>query len=545
MTSVNGTALTVFILLFAVVTVMGFMASRWRKAKAESLEEWGLGGRGFGPVVTFFLLGGDCYSATTFVAVPGAMYATGAVNGYFVVLFTALAFVVVFAVYPRLWSVARVHGFVTMADYVQARYDSKLLSLVIALTALVSVMPFIALQLVGVQSVLAVMGIGGTGSSWLARDLPLIIAFIVLAAYTYSAGLRAPALIAFVKDALIWIVVIAALVYLPIKLGGFDQMFSAAEKKFSSTGVGSLVPQPGQYWVYASLAVGQGLMMFLFPHSMTGLLAAKSRNILRRNAGIMPIYSILLGGVGFLGLLAIASGVKVQSSSQAAPALFGMQFSPWFAGVAYATIAIAALVPAAIMSIAAANLFTRNIYRAFFRPAASPAEETRVSKLVSLFVKLGAMLFILTLNSDYTLNLQLLGGIWLLQVLPTVLISLFTRWFHRWALLAGWFAGVVYGTVAAYDVTDAVTGKHFAGSVAEVPFLGISAYIALPALVVNLVIAVAVTVVLRALRTGEGLDRTSPEDYLASGEERPNAAVEELVDGVVPADTTQPAGQLR
>jgi SSS family solute:Na+ symporter len=545
MKPVNGTALAVFILLFAVVTVMGFMASRWRRAEAESLEEWGLGGRGFGSVTTFFLLGGDCYSATTFVAVPGAMYATGAVNGYFVVLFTALAFVVVFAVYPRLWSVARVHGFITMADYVQARYDSKLLSLVIALTALVSVMPFIALQLVGVQSVLAVMGIGGTGSSWLARDLPLIIAFVILAAYTYSAGLRAPALIAFVKDALIWIVVIAALVYLPIKLGGFGHMFSAAEEKFSSTGVGSLVPQPGQYWVYASLAVGQGLMMFLFPHSMTGLLAAKSRNTLRRNAGIMPVYSILLGGVGFLGLLAIASGVDVTSSSQAAPALFGMQFSPWFAGVAYATIAIAALVPAAIMSIAAANLFTRNIYRAFFRPAASPAEETRVSKLVSLFVKLGAMLFILALNSDYTLNLQLIGGIWLLQVLPTVLISLFTRWFHRWALLAGWLAGVVYGTVAAYDVTDAVTGRHFAGSVAEIPFLGISAYIALPALVINLAVAVVVTVVLRALRVGEGLDRTSPEDYLASGEETPNEAVKELVDGVVPVDPAQPAGQLR
>ena len=538
MNNVDSTALTVFLLLFALVTALGFVASRWRRAKAESLEEWGLGGRGFGSLITFFLLGGDCYSATTFVAVPGAMYATGAVNGYFVVLFTALAFVLVFTVYPRLWSVARAHGYVTMGDYVEGRYGSRVLSLIVAGTALVSVMPFIALQLVGVQSVLAVMGIGGDGAGWVARELPLIIAFIVLAAYTYSSGLRAPALIAFVKDALIWIVILTALIYLPIKLGGFGEIFSAAESKFDSVGVGSVVPVSSQYWVYISLAVGQAMMMFLFPHSMTGLLAAKDRNVLRRNAAIMPIYSILLGGVGLLGFMAIASGIRVGSSSEAAPALFGTQFPSWFAGVAYATIAIAALVPAAIMSIAAANLFTRNIYRAFIRPQADAAEETRVSKFASLFVKLGALLFILALDSDYTLNLQLLGGIWLLQVLPAVLISLFTRWFHRWGLLAGWLAGVAYGTFAAYNVVAPDTGKHFAGSVDTVPVLGIDVYLAVPALILNLLVAALVTVVVRRLGLAEGKDVTRPEDYLVTGLEpefqQENAAVDELVTGTAP-----------
>jgi SSS family solute:Na+ symporter len=235
----------------------------------------------------------------------------------------------------------------------------------------------------------------------------------------------------------------------------------------------------------------------------------------------MPIYSILLGGVGLLGFMAIAAGINVDSSSQAAPALFGTQFPAWFAGVAYATIAIAALVPAAIMSIAAANLFTRNIYRSYFRPNATAAQETKVSKLTSLFVKFGALLFILALDNDYTLNLQLLGGIWLLQVLPTVLISLFTRWFHRWALVAGWLAGVAYGTIAAYNVVDPVTGKHFAGSVAAIPGIGISAYIALPALVLNLLVGAIITVAMRAAKVQEGLDITRPGDYLVTGEEQP------------------------
>ena len=225
--------------------------------------------------------------------------------------------------------------------------------------------------------------------------------------------------------------------------------------------------------------------------------------------------------------------------------MFGTQFPAWFAGMAYATIAIAALVPAAIMSIAAANLFTRNIYRAFFRPNATPSQETRVSKLASLFVKVGAMLFILAVNSDYTLNLQLLGGIWLLQVLPTVLISLFTRWFHRRALLIGWLSGVLYGTIAAYNVMDPLTGKHFGGSVAPVPGLGITAYIALPALAVNLVVAAAVTVALRAARVDEGLDQTRPADYVETGEVTPNAAVQELLDGVAPAPRDDVAASAR
>jgi SSS family solute:Na+ symporter len=191
------------------------------------------------------------------------------------------------------------------------------------------------------------------------------------------------------------------------------------------------------------------------------------------------------------------------------------------------------------MSIAAANLFTRNIYRAFVRPQATAAEETRVSKLASLFVKLGALLFILALDSDYTLNLQLLGGIWLLQVLPAVLISLFTRWFHRWGLLAGWLAGVAYGTVAAYNVVAPDTGKHFAGSVDTVPFLGIDAYLAVPALVLNLVVAALVTVIVRRAGLAEGTDVTRPEDYVATGLEPElepeNLAVDELVTGTAPA----------
>src|SRR3954471_20913471 len=209
MSDVNGVVFGVFIFLFLLVTVLGFAAARWRRASSlDTLDEWGLGGRGFGAFVAWFLIGGDIYTAYTFIAVPATLYLGSAV-GFFAVPYTIVLYPIIFIFVPRFWSVSHRHGYVTPADFVRGRFDSKLLSLAVAVTGLLATMPYIALQLIGIQVVLEVMGIGGgSDSTFLAKDLPLFIAFAVLAAYTYASGLRAPALIAFVKDALIYIVIL-------------------------------------------------------------------------------------------------------------------------------------------------------------------------------------------------------------------------------------------------------------------------------------------------------------------------------------------------
>jgi solute:Na+ symporter, SSS family len=391
------------------------------------------------------------------------------------------------------------------------------------LTGILALMPYIALQLVGIQSVLQVMGLG-TGSSGFVKDLPLIIAFVLLAAYTYTSGLRAPAMIAFVKDALVYIVILVAVIYIPIRLGGYGHIFSAVNTHAKTLDAAakakhkpppfSLIPGPAAYWSYATLALGSAMALFMYPHSVTGVLASGRRNTVRRNTAALPLYSLLLGFIALLGYMAIASGIKTTNFRLVAPLLFRQMFPSWFAGVAYAAIAIGALVPAAIMSIAAANLFTRNIYRAYFRRSASAGEEARVSKLVSLVVKFGALAFVLGLNTQNAINLQLLGGVWILQTFPAIAIGLFTRWLHRWALIAGWAVAMVYGTVEAYQQSTP-TVAHFASSVATVPLLGQSAYLGLTALVLNLIIAIVGTVVLRIVHpTSAGVDQTSPEDYL-------------------------------
>src|SRR5271154_865482 len=217
---IEWVALSVFIFFFALVTVMGFFAARWRSGPVnEHLDEWGLGGRQFGTWITWFLVGGDFYTAYTVIAVPALVYAVGA-YGFFALPYTIMVYPFVFAVMPTLWRVAVERGAVTAADVVRAEFSSRPLESAIAVTGVVATMPYIALQLIGMAAAIKALGITG--------ELPLIAAFIILALYTYSSGLRAPALIAFVKDAMIYVFIIVAVIVIPYQLGGWAKIFAAA-----------------------------------------------------------------------------------------------------------------------------------------------------------------------------------------------------------------------------------------------------------------------------------------------------------------------------
>jgi solute:Na+ symporter, SSS family len=220
---------------------------------------------------------------------------------------------------------------------------------------------------------------------------------------------------------------------------------------------------------------------------------------------LLPAWTFLLGLMALFGYMAIAAGISVAEPNLTVPALFRDMFPSWFFGVACAAIAIGALVPAAVMSIAAANLFTRNIWKQFVRPNLTDAEESQVAKIVSLVVKAGALAFVLFLPTKFSIDLQLLGGVWMLQTLPTVVIGLYTRWFHRWGLLTGWAVGMVMGTWIAIsqDYTP----------VWDTPIVGATVYTGLVALFVNLVIATTISLVLGPRWRGDAVDETSPEDY--------------------------------
>ena len=515
MQDVNWTALIVFVALFGFITWLGFAAAHWRKGDLDQLHEWGLGGRRFGTIITWFLVGGDLYTAYTFIAVPALAFGAGAI-AFFAVPYTIVIYPILFLVFPRLWYVCHKHNYITPADFVRGRFGNRWLALAVTITGIVATMPYIALQLVGLQVVIGGLGVSGTGYI---ADLPLVIAFIILAAFTYSSGLRAPASIAIVKDVLIYITAFAAVIVVPIKYGGFGKIFAAVPaQKLLLTVPGAHTT--GSYGVYVTLALGSALALFLYPHSMTGILSASSGHAIRRNAAMLPGYSFMLGLLALVGFFAIAAGVgglpeyaagfKQFGNNFAVPALFLHSFPAWFVGIAFAAVGIGALVPAAIMSIAAANLYTRNIHREFINKNPTDKEEAQMAKWVSLIVKFGALVFIVFVPSQYAIYLQLLGGILIIQTLPAVMLGVYTRWFNDWALLVGWAVGTFAGTAMfiAANLTPnyplAFAGYTFPG------------YTALYTVVLNLVVAIVLTPVFKAMGA-RLVDATVPADYHAIG----------------------------
>ncbi len=513
MQGVNWVALTIFVILFLFVSWLGFAAARWRRGDLDQLHEWGLGGRRFGTLITWFLVGGDLYTAYTFVAVPALAFGTGAL-AFFAVPYTIVIYPILFLVFPRLWHVCHKRGYITAGDFVKGRFGNRWLALAITTTGIVATMPYIALQLVGIQVVVGALGISGTGFM---GELPLLIAFVVLAAFTYSSGLRAPASIAVVKDLLIYITAFTAVIVIPMQLGGFGKIFAAippAKIILAAPGPNTT----GAYSAYATLALGSALALFLYPHSLTGILSASSGKAIRRNAAMLPGYTFMLGLLALLGFFAIAAGVKEMpeyaagfkqfSNNFAVPALLLHSFPSWFVGIAFAAIAIGALVPAAIMSIAAANLYTRNIHREFINQNPTPREESQIAKWVSLLVKVGALAFILFVPTKYAIQLQLLGGIWIIQTLPAVMLGTYTRWFNSWALLVGWAVGTFAGTWMAIAANLTPTFPLNFGH------LVLPGYSAFYTVVLNLALVLLLTPIFNSAGS-RGSDETLASDYFA------------------------------
>ena len=511
----NVVAASVFVFFFALVTVLGFVAARWKSGDLNHITEWGLGGRRFGKWVTWFLLGGDLYTAYTVIAIPAVVYAIGA-YGFFAVPYTIIIYPFLYLTLPRLWAVSHKHGYLTASDFVLGRYGDRWLELAVALTGILATMPYIALQLVGLEKVIGALGI--TGEGWL-QHLPITIAFVVLALFTYKSGLRAPALIAFVKDAMIYIFIVAAVVIIPYQLGGFGRIFDAAQAAYAAKLAAKTVPAagvtllPGQIGPYITLAIGSAMALFMYPHALTGTLAASSGRAIRQNTMMLPAYSFVLGLIALLGVMAIAAGIKVKNPQDAVPQLVLWAFPDWFAGFCLAAIALGALVPAAVMSIGAANTFTRNVWKPFIHPQMTSQEESFLAKLVSLIVKIGALLVIFFMPTQFALDLQLLGGVWMVQIFPAMILGLYTRWFSGPALLIGWAVGMVVGTASAWG-EKAWTPVHALKW--DIPLvgtinsgLGFAAYNGLTAVLANVVVAFLLSLLIRP----NAPDETSPTDY--------------------------------
>ena len=485
MTTVGFSTIIPFVGLFVLFMVLGFYGKYWRRGNLNDTHEWSLAGRKLGTTLVFFLLGADIYTAFAFVAIPSGVFAKGSLY-FFAIPYGALTFGVALVIMPRLWALSKERGYITASDFIKDRFGSKTLSILIAITGIVSLLPYIAIQIVGMQSVLIVM-FSGTTNSQMVEEIALLVAFVILAAFTYTSGLRGATLTAVLKDVLIWITVIAVIVVVPLSIsGGFGTAFKDVKPSYLT------VPGP-LVTGYATLVLGSALALYLYPHAINGVLSSESVHKLRSSTALLPLYGIGLAIMALMGILvyAVPSAMNFLShfpeSSRGilvVPSLILYSMPPWFTGIALLGIFIGGLVPAAIMAMSQANLLTRNIIKEI-RPNTSATSEIRITKISSTVFKFIALGFVFTIPATYAISLQLLGGILITQTLPAVFFGLYVKSLRKEPLIAGLLVGIFSG-ILMVEYTN-----HFGAltsSLFNIPIFG-SLYVAVVALVMNLVVS--------------------------------------------------------
>ena len=444
--------LALFFAIIIIVLFAGYMAYFWRKpADMDAKGEWSLGGRRFGTVVMWFLLGGDLYTAYTLIAVPGAA-ATAHIGGgafaMFAIAYGVMIYPIVYGTMPKLWNVSKRRGYITASDFVKDRFSSRSLAMIIALTGVLAELPYIALQITGIKYVLASLSLPITVS--------LIIAFILVAGFTFVSGLRGPALTSILKDSIIWVAVIVIIIYIPIKLGGFGAIFGKAATISPHLLNISPVIDVG----YTTLALGSALALFLYPHAITGTLGAKDSKTIRRNASLLPLYNVLLMFVAIVGIMAVVYfNAYPKVSSEALPLLVLHLFPASFTAFAFAAVVVGSIVPASIMALASANLLTRNVYLEYINPKASEKTQTNLSRVLVIVVIIAALIFSLVpAASGEIVYLQTIGGAFIMQTLPAVYLALFTRKLNKYPVAAGWAVGLTTTIVmlAQLDFTSSL-----------------------------------------------------------------------------------------
>ncbi len=473
----------VFVSLFLVFIFLGFYGKYWRRGNLNHVHEWSLAGRKLGTTLVFFLIGADLYTAYSFVAIPSGIFAKGSLY-FFAIPYVMLTFAVALVTMPRLWTLSRERGYITASDFVKDRFGSKTLAIMIAVTGIVAELPYIALQIVGMQSVLTVM-LAGSVNSQAVQEISLLIAFVALAAFTYTSGLRGATLTAVFKDILIWITVIVVIIAVPISIGGFGNAFKQVNQSYVTL-PDSLVP------AYATLVLGSALALYLYPHAVNGVLSAETAKKLRKSTALLPLYGVGLAILALMGILVYGvpeamnflSGFPESTRGiLVVPSLILFTMPGWFSGIALLGIFVGGLVPAAIMAMAQANLLTRNIIKEI-KPSLSNNSEIRITKISSTIFKFIALGFVFTVPATYAISLQLLGGVLIAQILPAVFFGLYVKSLRKLPLIIGLLVGIGSGI---YMIAAANNFGPLSSSLFKTYFGPL--YIAVIALAFNLAIA--------------------------------------------------------
>ncbi|MCM3598366.1 sodium:solute symporter [Metabacillus idriensis] len=451
----NVTALSITIFIILTVVLIGFLAGR-DKASRSSVEEWSVGGRKFGGLLVWFLVGADLYTAYTFLGLTSTAFQAGSI-AFFAIPYSVLAYFIAYFFLPKLWKVAKEFQLTTLADYARERFDSKLLSSLIAIVGVLMLIPYIDLQLSGIMDTLRVAGTG-----YINVTVVVITSFFLVALYTFFSGIKGPTYTAIIKDVLVWAIMLFMVASLPIiHFGGWTPMI---DKVVTEAPQLLTIPESGPkglMW-FSSAAIVSSLALFMWAHAATGVFTAKSADAIRKNSIFLPLYNVVLILVIFLGFIAFLVLPGDTDPRFALLTLIQTSYGGVAQGLAYSTIALASLIPCSIMAIGASNLFANNIYRDLINPNVKPAKLTLITRSM-VFLVIGLALIFGLLFPTALVSLQLLGVSGMVQIFPAIVLSLFWQKQTKEATIIGLLVGLavtftVYGTGLSFGVYEGFWG---------------------------------------------------------------------------------------
>jgi SSS family solute:Na+ symporter len=420
--------------IVAVGGIVGFLAGVRRKM---DLEQWTVGGRGFGAVLVFLLMAGETYTTFAFLGASGWAYSKGG-PALYVLAYLTLAYVVSFFVLPPLWQVGRRFGMQTQSDFFGIRYANKYLAAFVCIVGIVCFIPYLELQITGLGIILSVASFDAIG-----RTPAMVFCVVLLVGFVFTSGVRAVAWVSVVKDVLMVLAAVCIGIGIPVvHFGGIGPMFSAlAESHPAHLTMPGATTGLGHAW-YISTVLLTSLGFYMWPHAFSATFTARSADTIRRNAVVMPLYTLTLAFIFFAGFAAVLLVPGLPNGDLALLMVVRQTFPPWFVGVIGGAGALTAMVPAAIFILTAATLFAKNLYRPLFAPAMSDEQVASLARF--MVVVLGAISLWLAIFSSSTLvSLLLTGYAGVTQFFPGVVLGLYWRRVKTVPVFAGMIIGVV------------------------------------------------------------------------------------------------------
>jgi solute:Na+ symporter, SSS family len=429
--------------------VVGFLAGVRRQM---DLEQWTVGGRGFGAVLVFLLMAGETYTTFAFLGASGWAYSRGG-PALYVLAYLPLAYAVSFFILPQLWQAGRVYGMQTQSDFFGIRYGNKYLAAFVCIVGIVCFVPYVELQITGLGIILSVASFDAIG-----RTPAMLICVVLLVGFVFTSGVRAVAWVSVVKDVLMVIAAVCIGIGIPvIHFGGLGPMFSAlAEVRPAHLTMPGATTNLGHAW-YISTVLLTSLGFYMWPHAFGATFTARSADTLRRNAVVMPLYTLTLVFIFFAGFATVLLVPGMPNGDLALLTVVRQTFPPWFVGVIGGAGALTAMVPAAIFILTAATLFAKNLYRPLFAPAMSDDQVARLARV--MVVVLGAISLWLAIFSSTTLvSLLLTGYAGVTQFFPGVILGLYWKRVRTVPVFAGMIVGVVTAAFLMLSHHDPVFG---------------------------------------------------------------------------------------